>query len=66
MKDGNRESGSNMDACQQQCVLLLEHDPDNEVMLAELMFHKATFDSAFFPLPTTLPLLPPPSLLLFI
>jgi tetratricopeptide repeat protein 21B len=33
----------NMDQCQQQCVLLLKHDPDNEeasVMLAELMFHK--------------------------
>ena len=36
-------SAGNMDACQQQCVVLLKHDPDNEeaaVMLAELMFHK--------------------------
>ena len=44
-------SAGNMDACQQQCVVLLKHDPDNEeaaVMLAELMFHKVSGAAAGF------------------
>ncbi|KAG1671374.1 hypothetical protein FOA52_002984 [Chlamydomonas sp. UWO 241] len=44
-------AAGNMDQCQQLCVDLLKHDPDNEeasVMLAELMFHKENYDSAIF------------------
>ncbi|KAL6760145.1 intraflagellar transport protein [Haematococcus lacustris] len=40
-----------VDACQQQCVLLLKHYPDNEeasIMLAELMFHKEQYDTAIY------------------
>jgi len=44
-------ANGNTDACQQQCVLLLKHDPDNEeasIMLAELMFHKEHYDTAIY------------------
>lgn len=36
-------ANGDVDGCQQQCVLLLKHYPNNEeaaIMLAELMFHK--------------------------
>jgi len=41
----------NLDACQQQCVLLLKHNPDDEeasIMLAELMFHKENYDNSIY------------------
>eukprot|EP00798_Chlamydomonas_sp_ICE-L_P019308 gene19309-25961_t len=37
--------------CQQQCVQLLKHDPNNEeasIMLAELMFHKENYETAIY------------------
>uniref|UniRef100_A0A7S0S5T6 Tetratricopeptide repeat-like domain-containing protein n=1 Tax=Chlamydomonas leiostraca TaxID=1034604 RepID=A0A7S0S5T6_9CHLO len=44
-------ANGNVDACQQMCVTLLKHDPQNEeasIMLAELMFHKEHYDTAIY------------------